>query len=175
MYHLDPSPKTIKIGNIFFGGQIGENPIPIITSLFSEELDSILVNNPLTGKFDKIIAEERVQEILELRERIGLPILLDCLGHTLEANIRYMEFIAENVPGPFLLDAPAQDVRMPSFRHAVEIGLKDRIIFNSISHDVRSEDLQLLKEYGVQHVLVMAHNQYQSLAQKKSPHLVIHK
>ncbi|MHA1838974.1 MAG: hypothetical protein ACTSYO_03305 [Candidatus Ranarchaeia archaeon] len=152
-------PKVVDIDGVKVGGQIGENPVVIVMGLFSDEQDPISVNDPTTGRFDKRIAEERVNNIIAMREKTGLPIMIDCLGHTVEANWRYIQFVADNIPGPFLLDAPAQDVRVPSFIQAVEAGLCDRIVFNSLSHDATDKDIAIMKEYDVKHILILAHNQ----------------
>ncbi len=75
-----------------------------------------------------------------------------------EAFINYKDFASSVTDAPFLVDGPSADIRLPAIKHAVEVGLGDRAIYNSLDHHVTREEIVALKEIGVKSSMLMTYN-----------------
>ncbi|UCG55271.1 MAG: hypothetical protein JSV32_03395, partial [Dehalococcoidia bacterium] len=141
-----------------FGGQPGQYPPVAICGLFSDEYDAKSLFDPIKGTFNKEEAEKRIAMMQEWSDITKIPATLDALGHTVDAVDKLVNFFADHLEGPFLLDAPSTEIRLPAYELAVEAGLRDRIVYNSLSPEITMSDIQKLKELKVKHILVLAIN-----------------
>ena len=156
MFRFEKEQKVFEIGGIKIGGQPGEYPTVLIGSIFYDKHK--IVKDPDKGEFDKTQAEALIKMQQEMSDKTGNPSFLDVVGRTPKALIKYIDFIADISNAPFLVDGPNADVRIPAIKHAFEIGLKDRAIYNSIDYTTGPEEVQALKELGVVSSVVMAFN-----------------
>lgn len=88
----------------------------------------------------------------------GNPSFLDVVAISPGALIRYVDFVAEVTDAPFLVDGSTAAVRIPAMKHAIETGLKDRAIYNSIDFTIKPQEIRTLKELGIASSVVMAFN-----------------
>lgn len=165
MLNFESEQKTFKIDNVKFGGQPGENPIVMVATVFYTKHAALL--DEKTGKFDKNILEQELNDFTEVIEETQLQGVIDVVGAYPEVLIKECEFIADNVEYPFLVDGLNDTSRIPAMKGLQEIGLLDRAILNSIDENTNDENLEKLKEIGVNNaVLLTFGNKYMFPQQK---------
>jgi len=153
MLEFESEQKIIQIGNIKLGGQPGENPIVMIGTVFYAKHAALL--DEKTGKIDKNLIEQELNEFTELIEDTQLQGVIDVVGSYPEALVKECEFVANNVEYPFLVDGLNDSSRIPAMERLKEIGLLDRAILNSIDENTTDENLQRLKEIGVKTAVLL--------------------
>lgn len=156
MFKFEKEQKVFDISGVKVGGQPGEYPTVLIGSIFHEKHK--IVSDPLRGEFDVAAAESLIKKNEELYDKTGNPFILDVVGLKAEPLIKYIEFVADVADAPFLVDGPSANVRLPAMKRAVEIGLKDRAIYNSLAHSFSSEEVSELKEIGVESSMLLAYD-----------------
>lgn len=156
MLRFEREQRVFDIAGVKVGGQPGEYPTVLIGSIFYEK--HRIVSDPLRGKFDEAVAESLIKRQEELFDKTGNSFILDVVGLNSEALIKYIDFVSKATEAPFLVDGPSAQVRMPAMKHVVEIGLKDRAIYNSLDYHVKPEEVSMLKELNVESAVLMAYN-----------------
>ena len=165
MLNFESEQKTFKIDDVKFGGQPGENPIVMVATVFYAKHAALL--DEKTGKFDKNILEQELNDFTEVIEETQLQGVIDVVGAYPEVLIKECEFIADNVEYPFLVDGLNDTSRIPAMKGLKEIGLLDKAILNSIDENTNDENLEKLKEIGVKNaVLLTFGNKYMFPQQK---------
>jgi len=153
---FEKEQRVFDIAGVKIGGQPGEYPTVLIGSIFYEKHK--IVSNSLKGEFDVSAAEALIKKQEELYDKTGNPFILDVVGLKPESLIKYIDFISNVTEAPFLIDGPSAEVRIPAVERAVEIGLKNRAIYNSLDYNVSSEEISKLKELGVESSMILAYN-----------------
>jgi tetrahydromethanopterin S-methyltransferase subunit H len=151
---FEKQQKVFNIAGLNIGGQPGEYPTALVGSIFYSKHK--IVSDKVKGIFDKKQAQALINKIEEISEKTGNPYILDIVGETPEALIKFIDFVADVAKCPFLIDGATSQVRMPAMRHAVEIGLTERAIYNSIDFHVSGEEINFLKDCRVQNAVLMA-------------------
>ncbi len=149
--------KVVEIGGIKIGGK-GENPVVLVGTMFYT--GHKIVEKRKEGKFDKKRAEELINMQETLSEETGIPSMLDIVALSEEEFRKYIDFVAEVTEMPFMIDAWKIPPKIGAAKYVKEIGLEDRVVYNSLSP--WSEDLEKevneLKEIGLKHGLTVAYN-----------------
>ena len=78
MLNFEKEQKVCQIGNVNIGGQPGENPIVMVGSVFYAKHPALL--DEKTGKFDKKIVENEINEFIEIIEDCGMQAIVDVVG-----------------------------------------------------------------------------------------------
>ena len=156
MFKFDKKQKIFEIGKVKIGGQPGELPTVIIGSLFHE--GHKIVKDRKRGVFDKKKAEHLIKLQEHLSEETGVPCMLDVVGETAEALIRYIDFVSEVTDTSFLINGAEMSVRVSAALHAANIGLQDRAVYNSINYTLGEEEIEAIKETGLKTAIIQAFN-----------------
>jgi tetrahydromethanopterin S-methyltransferase subunit H len=159
MFKFKKEQVVYDIQGIKVGGQPGENPTVLISSMFYSG-HKIVVNRK-KGEFDRGRAEELIKKQEEISDETGLPHMIDVVGVHPGEICRYIDFVSEVTDVPILIDAWKLPPKLAAARHVKEIGLADRTIYNSIapwSEDIQKE-LNELKKIGLKTALIVAYNQ----------------
>jgi len=156
MFKFNKDQKIFEIGGVKIGGQPGELPTVLIGSLFHE--GHKIVKDIKRGIFDKKKAERLINLQEDMSEKTGVPCMLDVVGESSEAIIRYIDFVSEVTDVPFLINGSEASVRLSAAHHVVNIGLQDRAIYNSINYTFRKEEMEALKETGLNSAIIQAFN-----------------
>jgi tetrahydromethanopterin S-methyltransferase subunit H len=156
LFKFEKEQKVFNIAGVNIGGQPGEYPTALIGSIFYS--GHKIVSDHVKGDFDKKQAEALINKVEQLSEKTGNPYVLDVVGETSQALIKYIDFVAEITKCPFLVDGVTSQIRMPAMRHAVEIGLTERAVYNSVDFHVSNEENNFLKDCRVQNAVLMAFN-----------------
>jgi tetrahydromethanopterin S-methyltransferase subunit H len=153
MLNIETKQKVIHVGNVKFGGKPGENPIVMIATVFYAKHAALL--DEKTGKFDKSLLEQELNEFTQIIEDTQLQGVIDVVGSYPEALIKECEYIADIVEYPFLVDGLNDSSRIPAMQGLSEIGLLDRAILNSIDENTNDENLEKLKHIGVKNAVLL--------------------
>lgn len=165
MFTLQKEQKICQIGQWRVGGQPGDNPPLLISSMFHK--GDKLLESRKEGKFDKTKATDYIKRQEELSEQTGLPAITALVANTAEEMKRYIDFFVSVSDKPFGIDMWVQEPRIASVRYVAELGLMDRLLYNSITpwdKDIPGQVAQL-KELGVKHVVVQVYDENDSTSQ----------
>ncbi len=116
-----------------------------------------IVEDPIRGVFDKSKAEQLINLQEEMEDTFRIRGMLDVVSEGNEAIIRYIDFVADKTDKPFILDG-YMEARIAGLKYAHEIGIMDRIIYNSISTMNTSEEIRVMKECGVKNAIIFCYD-----------------
>jgi len=156
LFRFYTEQKILDIAGVKVGGQPGELPTVLVGSIFYDKHK--IVTDHLRGQFDRKSAEAVLNDTCCMVEKTGNPIIIDIVGSSAQALIRYIDFVSSILTSPFLVDGPTTDARLPAIQHAVEVGLRDRAIYNSIDCNIRENEVMALKDAEVESAVLLAHN-----------------
>lgn len=117
-----------------------------------------LIENRKEGKFNKTQAKERILEIERLSQETGIPGMVALVANTPDEAKTYVDFFISVTKMPFAIDIWVQKTRLAAARYVAELGLQDRLVYNSITpwdEDIEGQVAEL-KELGIKHVVVQA-------------------
>ncbi len=158
MLELKTPQKVVDIGGLKVGGVPGENPMFMIGTMFYS--GHSIVGKRKEGTFDKAKAEELLAHHDELCDRFGISACIDVVANFPEEMEKYIEFIDATCDWPIMIDAWKVPPKLGGAKYAAEVGIKDKLIYNSIapwSEDLETE-INTLKDIKLPHALLVAFN-----------------
>ncbi|MFX1569549.1 MAG: hypothetical protein ACFFCV_14405 [Promethearchaeota archaeon] len=155
MINFEREQKILNICGIKIGGKIGENPTVLIGSIFTKG-DKLVLNEKL-GVINKKEAERLIYYQKEISDMSGNPCMLDIAGINKLTLQKCIDFVAGLTKDPFLLNAPT-NIRINLLKHLEEIGLIERLIYNSINYTVIDNELLAIRKYNVKSALIQSLN-----------------
>jgi len=156
MFRYDREQKVCTIGGIKVGGQPGQNAPLLISSMFQK--GDALIESRKERKFNHTEAVERVHEMQHLSQETGMPGMVAMVANTLDEAKAYIDFLTSETDMPFAIDIWVQKTRVAAARYVAELGLQDRLLYNSITpwdDDIEGQVAEL-KGLGIKHVVVQA-------------------
>lgn len=156
MFKFRKEQRIIEIGGIRIGGQPGELPTVLVGSLFHE--GHKIVKDRKQGIFDKRRAQHLIEIQQEMSERTGIPCMLDIVAENPEALMKYIDFVSEVSDVPFLINGQEMSVRTAAANHAVDLGLREKAIYNSMNYTLNDDEIQAIKETGLKAAIIQAFN-----------------
>ena len=148
--------KVCNIGGLKVGGQPGENSPLLIGNMFQK--GDTLIESRKERKFNRNGAEERIREMERFSQEMGVPGMVAMVANTLDEIKAYVDFFVGVTDMPFAIDIWMQKTRLAAARYIAELGLQDRLLYNSITpwdEDIEAQVVEL-KELGIKHVVVQA-------------------
>jgi len=155
MWRFESEQKVFEIGGVKIGGMPGERPTVLIGSIFYGK--HRIVEDERKGVFNRSMAEELINVQEEFSGKTGNHCMLDVVGATSEALIKFLDFTAEASSSPLLMDGASSDVRIEGLKHVDEVGLSERIVYNTITPKYKPEELEALKNSDVKSVVLLAY------------------
>jgi tetrahydromethanopterin S-methyltransferase subunit H len=157
MFKFDKKQEVFELGGVKFGGQPGENPTVLVSTMFYARHK--IVTDEDKGIFDKAAAENLWNTQVSLSDVTGLPYVNQIVGETPESIKRYIDwFVGIDDRTPFLIDSSAGNVRAAAAQYCTEIGVADRAIHNSINASIEQEEIDILTDSDVSAAIVLAFN-----------------
>lgn len=148
MFAFKRAQEIVSIGNVRLGGQPGDNPPVLIASIFYH--GHKIVRDENEGLFDREVAEGLIKSLEELSDKTKLPFMLDVVGGSSTAIVRYIEFVCNVTKAPILVDPLGSiSVAKAALSYVSEVGLSDKVVYNSLTAKSKEEEYQLLKEFKV--------------------------
>ena len=123
--------KVCNIGGLKVGGQPGENPPLLIGSMFQK--GDLLIESRRECKFNRERARERIQEMECISRETGVPGMVAMVANTLDEIKAYVDFLVSVTNMPFAIDIWVQKTRLAVAHHLAELGIQDRVLYNSIT------------------------------------------
>ncbi len=154
MLKFTQQQKIIEIGGVRVGGQPGETPTVLIGSIFYG--GHKIVSNPEEGIFDKQKAKDLLDKEAEASAQTGNPRIIDVVGDSPKALIKYVEFVAANSEAPILVDSALPKARLEAVKHFAKTELVPRLIYSSIDVHCSEEELAGIKDSGIKSAIVLA-------------------
>jgi len=145
--------KVFEIGGVRVGGIPGERPVVLIGSIFYH--GHKIVKDERKGEFDKEAAEKLLKDQEELSDRTGNPCMVDVVASTGEAMKRYLEFVSNVTDVPILVGGAVASARIEGIKYAKEVGLMNRVVYNSIVPDAKQDELSAIEEAGVESAVLL--------------------
>ena len=153
---------TYNIGGCKIGGDLS-TPTLLISSIFYSGHN--IVSDQNNGEFDVEKAKALIDKQIEVSQILNIPTCLDVVGETAEAMAKYLPFVAENFDGPIVIDGFI-NARMEGLKVAKDLGIMDRVIYNSIWKN-QPKELDLMKETGLKTSIVFSYDVADSSAIKR--------
>lgn len=142
-----------NIGGCEIGGDF-TTPTLLISSIFYSGHD--IVSDSNKGIFNEEKARSLIKTQLNCPKLFNIPTCLDIVAETPEAMRKYLTFIVKEFDGPLIIDGYIT-ARLEGLRVARDLGVMDRVIYNSIWKNSASE-LKVMKEVGLKTSIVFAYD-----------------
>jgi len=159
MFKFETEQKICEVGGVKFGGQPGEYPTVVCSSIFQKG------DKVFTGKRKEGFDEKRAEELLKTQERLseetGIPGMADIVANTGKEFEKFIDFVVSVSDMPFCIDAWVMKPKLAGAAYCAEKGLLDRMFYNSLTvweKDLETE-IREISQIGVKHVLLVAFDQ----------------
>ena len=159
MFKFETAQKVCEIGGVKFGGQPGEYPTVVCSSIFQKG------DRVFEGKRKEGFDEKRAEELLKTQDKLasetGIPGMADIVANTGKEFERFIDFVTSMTDMPFCIDAWVLKPKLEAAAYCAEKGLLDRMFYNSLTvweKDIETE-IREISKIGVKHVLLVAFDQ----------------
>lgn len=156
MFKFQTEQIEVSIGGVKFGGQPGRRRAVLVGSLFYPR--HTLVTDTCKGSIDPDRLGQRLDAYLKMVEDSGCPSALMLYAESGIAARSYLEAVCDLVPGPLFVDSGAAEVRLAFLMHAEEMGILDRVIYNTINAGLSAEETDALRRCPPKNAVVLAFN-----------------
>ncbi|KYH42713.1 MAG: tetrahydromethanopterin S-methyltransferase subunit H, partial [Candidatus Bathyarchaeota archaeon B63] len=147
---------VFEIGGVKVGGEMGENPTVMIGSIFYKGDKTI--EDEAKGEFNREEAERLISKAEEISDRTGLPAMLDVICTNPENAERYLRFAADATEMPILIDSASDEAAVRALEVVDEIGIKERVVFNSINPETREPIYRKIEEVGLKSAVLLTYS-----------------
>ncbi|MEJ2682836.1 MAG: tetrahydromethanopterin S-methyltransferase subunit H [Candidatus Sulfobium sp.] len=155
MFRFQKEQKIVNFGGIRIGGQPGENPPLMISSMFHNK-DRILQDRK--GNFDRQKATEIIRKQEEMTKVTGIPGMVAMVANSPDEAKIYIDFFLETTGMPFGIDMWVAEQRARATEYISKLGVQDKFLYNSITpwdKDIKGQ-VQRLKDLGIRNVVIQA-------------------
>jgi tetrahydromethanopterin S-methyltransferase subunit H len=156
MFKFEKEQKIFDIANVKVGGQPGQLPTVLIGSIFYHKHK--IVKDEKKGEFDKEKAEELLKKEEEMSDKTGNPRIVDVCCSWPEAFEKFLEFAANHINGPFAIDGATAEVRIAGAKYVKEVGLSERVVYNSITPHIKEDEISAIKEAKIKSAILLTLN-----------------
>ena len=113
-------------------------------------------------------AEKQIKDAEEMTDETGLPSMLDLVAENSKAACRYMDFVVEMSKMPIMLDVVAEEDQVNVLQYASDMGIIDRIIFNSLNPHTSDKVYAKIAEVGCTSAILLLHSSRYLLSSNKN-------
>ncbi|MDD1748199.1 MAG: hypothetical protein LUQ16_10600 [Methanomassiliicoccales archaeon] len=145
-----------RIAGVDFGGQPGKRRTVMVGSIFYPRHS--VVEDRVEGKVKSGAVERLVGDMARASDETGCPTGLMVFAETERCMRSHLEKVADAFKGPLFIDSPSADVRIAGLVKAKEMGIQERVIYNTINAGVAEKELQALQDNGVRSAVLLAFN-----------------
>lgn len=153
MFRFKVDQKVFEIGGVKIGRGRGDNPPVLVGSIFYHKHRIVL--DEKKGEFDRSAAEGLLKYHEEIVDKTKIPGLIDVVISSPEAAEKYVDFVSKFVDKPFLIDTPTPEVMSKALNYVREVGLSNRVVFNSLTPRSKDEELNVLAESNVKSAILL--------------------
>ncbi len=163
-YHVDQ--KTYEIFGVKIGGVPGLAPTVMVGSMFYKGHG--IVEDPVKGLFNAVEAEKQLRGAEEMTDKTGLPSMLDLVAENSKAASKYLDFVVDAAKMPIMMDVLAEEDQVNVLQYASDIGIIDRIIFNSLNPQTSEKVYEKIAEVGCTSAMLLLHSSRYILSSNKN-------
>ena len=167
MFDYSVKQKTYTINGVKIGGEPGEVPTVMVGSMF--HTGDRNVSNHAKGIFNQEKAEKQIRDAEEIGDATGLSTMIDLVAENETAASQYINFVVETTEMPIYLDVVSEAAQTEAIRYVAEIGVKERIILNSITPHTGEIVYKALKETGLKSAVILTLGNKYILSTNKEP------
>jgi tetrahydromethanopterin S-methyltransferase subunit H len=165
MFDYEVDQKTYEIFGVKIGGVPGLAPTVMVGSMFYKGHG--IVEDPVKGLFDVVEAEKQIRSAEEMSDKTGLPSMLDLVAENSKVAYRYIDFVVDKSRMPIMLDVVAEEDQLNVLQYASEVGIMDRIIFNSLNPQTSDRVYAKIAEVGCTSATLLLHSSRYVLSSNK--------
>lgn len=143
-----------EISGVTLGGKPGERASLLVGSIFYDRHK--VVTNAAKGEFDQKAAAKLIDLQNHWSNLTGNPACLDVIASTPVAMAKYLDFVLERFSGPIMVDGSDAEVKISGIEHMADLGLIERVIYNSISPEITPAEWEAITSCGVKSAVVLA-------------------
>jgi tetrahydromethanopterin S-methyltransferase subunit H len=81
--------------------------------------------------------------------------MLDVVGSSPESIKKFIGLVADITDASILIDGVSANVRITGLKYAYDVGLGDKIIYNSINSKTAYSKIEAIKEIGIKNVILL--------------------
>ena len=147
---------VFRIAGVDFGGQPGKRRTVMVGSIFYPRHS--VVEDRVEGKVKPGAVERLIGDMARASDETGCPTALMVFAETERCMRSHLEKVADAFKGPLFIDSPSAEVRIAGLVRAKEMGIHQRVIYNTINAGVAEKELQALRDNGVRSAVLLAFN-----------------
>lgn len=157
MFKYTTNQQIFDINGIKFGGQPGEYPTVVIGTFFYKNHN--IVSDSKIGIFDKDKAEMLWDQQLCISDETGLNCMAQLVGETFVSLKKYIDwFLKIDQTRPIIVESSDITTRLEILNYINEIGVSNRIIYNSINTGTTKKEIEHLKNNNIKNAILLAFN-----------------
>lgn len=156
MFKFQFPQKSFRIGGVDFGSQPGKGRTVMVASLFYPGHNLVLDRR--RGDLDLEQLKRKISRCESTAQSLGQPVAYMLYSENNEACHRYLEIVAELTNAPLFLESPKTEVKLSGMMAANEMGLSERLVYNSLSVGSSDEEWGSLTQNGVDAAVILAFN-----------------
>jgi tetrahydromethanopterin S-methyltransferase subunit H len=156
MMRFHNEQKEFTISEVKFGGQPGTRRVVMVGSLCYPRHS--IVEDRTSGICKPGSLKKLIETMNGAAIETGTPGAVMLYAETAQAMEAYLRDVADLTTFPLFLDSPSSEVRLAGCRAAVEMGIGDRIVYNSLSAGATTVELEGLKDSGIKAAVLLAFN-----------------
>jgi tetrahydromethanopterin S-methyltransferase subunit H len=156
MWKFGAEQTIFKIGPVKIGGFPGDRPVVLVGSIFYH--GQKILENEIKGEFDAHKAEELIKVQEEFSDKTGNPHMVDVVASSPDAMAKFIDFVSSVTNAPIVLDGISASVRLSALDYCQEHGIRNDIIYNSISPESKQDEIERIKEAKVKSAILLAYN-----------------
>jgi len=156
LFRFQNTQHIYEIGGVSFGGQPGTRRTAMIGSLFYP--GHSIVEDRTHGNVDTVRLEELINNLESVIDETETPAALMIYAETAGAIVSYLNIISDLTELPLLVDSPSPEVKLAGAKRASEMGLLEKLVYNTLSVGTSKQEFEMLNEIGVKAAVLLAFN-----------------
>ncbi|MDW5562315.1 MAG: hypothetical protein SA339_03740 [Methanomassiliicoccus sp.] len=156
MIRFHSQQEEFEISGVRFGGQPGKHRTVMIGSLGYPRHS--IIEDRVTGRCKEGSFERLLTSLAAAAEETSTPGGVMLFAETAEAMEAHLRKAVDLTSMPLFIDSPSAEVRLSGARAAREMGISERVIYNSLSAGTTSEELEAVRDARVTAAVLMAFN-----------------
>ncbi|MHA1909538.1 MAG: hypothetical protein ACW98Y_19725 [Candidatus Thorarchaeota archaeon] len=153
MFVFKKNQQVYDIGGIPIGGSPGQHPTTLTGGLFFTGQPVVI--DTKKGDFDANLASEWISTGNLMIEKTGHPLIIQVYGRTPEAMEQHIRWVIEKFDGPVMFESTNLRARLRGIELCDELGLSNRIVYNSLNLSTTEEELNTLSASSLKTAVVL--------------------
>jgi tetrahydromethanopterin S-methyltransferase subunit H len=117
-----------------------------------------IVEDRAHGKVDVDRLEEIINGLEDTIDETKTPAALMIYGETAESIVSYLNIISDRSSLPLFIDSPSPEVKLAGAKSATEMGLAERLVYNTLSVGTSKQEFEMVSQIGIKAAVLLAFN-----------------